>query len=228
MPSSSASIRAVLAGFLLVVVWSCASAPPARDIPRPGAVSGTIRVSGTHPYERQLVLESETGDYWLLRSAALESELLQLDGQIVRAHGMTGSGGNGPLELSVDWYELLAPPGLVACVGRLWSSGGALVLLCDVREETTSIELLLDGPLRESLGHFVGCRVWVSGEPVGARTGSGAESEAAGVHEESPGAVIGAAGSGRMQIVVSEYGVLGPSTSPLRDVPHSTYPDSCR
>jgi hypothetical protein len=228
MPLLSASIRAALAGFLLAAFWSCASTPPAREAPLPGAVAGTIRISGSHPYERQLVLESETGDYWLLHSSTLEGELLQLDGQIVRAHGMTGSGLFGTRELSVEWYELLAPPGLVACVGTLGSYRDTLVLLCDIQEETASIELLIDGPLRESLGHFVGYRVWISGEPVGSGTEVGAGSEATGVREGSSEAGVRAAVSGRVQVRVREYGVLGPPTSPLRDAPHSTFPDSCR
>jgi len=228
MPSSSASIKAALAGVLLAAFWSCASTPPAREAHLPGAVAGTIRISGTHPYERQLVLESGTGDYWLLHSPVLEAELLQLDGQTVRAHGMIRSGRSGPRELSVEWYELLAPPGLVACVGTLGSYRDTLVLHCDIQEEAASIELLIDGPLREPLGHYVGYRVWVSGEPVNGGMEGGTESESTVVREGSSDAVARAAMPERVQVVVREYGVLGPPTGPLRNAPHSTYPDSCR
>jgi hypothetical protein len=229
MLSSSAFSRAALVISLLATFGSCASAPPDPGTPRPGAVAGMIRVSGTHPYERQLVLEGEEDYYWLLRTSALEGELLQLDGQMVRAHGMVGSGPSGSRELSVEWYELLAPPGRIAGVGTLGSQRGALILRCDsAGGEAVSIELLIDGPLREPLGHFIGYRVWVSGDRViaGVEDGSDSETGTAGTGIAEPS--VQAAESERLRVVVMEYGVLGPPTIPLRDVPHSTYPDSCR
>jgi len=226
---SSASIRAALVISLFSTFSSCASAPPDPGMPRPGAVAGTIRVSGGHPYERQLVLAGENGLYWLLHASALEGELLRLDGQPVRVHGMLGGNSSGPRELSVEWYELLAPHGRIAAVGTLGTHQGSLVLRYDPgRGETASIEVLIEGPLREPLGHFIGYRVWISGEQVISTEGDGSDFETAGADGRTAGPPGSVAGSERLRVVVREYGVLGPPTSPLRDVPHSTYPDSCR
>lgn len=226
---SSASIRAVLVTYLLSTFSSCASAPPYHGTPRPAAVTGTIRVSGSHPYERQLVLAGENGLYWLLHASALEGELLRLDGQSVRVHGMLGGSSPGPRELSVERYELLAPPGRIAAVGTLGAYQGLLVLRCDPGGgKTVSIEFLIEGPLREPLGHFVGYRVWISGEQVISTEEDGSGFETAGADGGTAEPATSAGGSERLQVVVREYGVLGPSTSPLRDIPHSTYPDSCR
>lgn len=223
MRSSSASIRAALTILLFAAFYSCASAPPGTDTPRPVTIAGTLRVSGMHPYERQVVLEGEAGDYWLLRAPALEGELLQLDGQMVRAHGRANGGTSGARELSIDWYEVLAPPGRVAGVGTLGSRGEELVLYCDRGgEEAAAVELFIGGPLREPLDHFVGYRVWVNGERVDAGGGDGSGTVDAG-SMETP-----AAGSERIEVVVIEYGVLGPPRIPLRAAPYSTYPDSCR
>jgi len=226
---SSASIRAALVFYLLTALSSCASAPPDFGTPLPGVVAGTIRISGNHPYERQLVLAGEDGLYWLLRAPALEAELLQLDGQAVRVHGIISGSSSGPRELSVERYELLAPPGRIAAVGTLGERQGLLVLRCDPDEgEAASFEVFIEGPLREPLGHFVGYRVWISGERTVAGAGDASDFDAAGVDRGAAEPAASAGGSERLQVVVREYGVLGPPTSLLRDVPHPTYPDSCR
>ncbi len=220
---SSASIRAALVIPLLVTCLSCASAPPENLTPRPVEVAGTIRVSGSHPYERQLVLEGGNSDYWLLRAPALEGELLLLDGQGVRVHGVQDGAPSGSRELAVEWYELVAPPGGIAGVGTLGSYQGTLLLRCDPSGGGAAELMFLEGPLRESLGHFVGYRVWIRGEraDLGADESDGAASAAS---DTSAAAV----GSGGLQVIVREYGVLGPPTGPLRAAPHSTYPDSSR
>jgi hypothetical protein len=232
MSLSSASTRAALVILLLGTFSSCASAPPDHSTPRPAEVAGTIRVSGSHPYERQLILEGEKGDYWLLHAPALEGELLLLDGQQLRVHGMQGGAPSGSRELSVEWYELLAPPGRIAGVGTLGSHQGALVLRCDpCGREAVQIQLLLEGPLRESLGYYIGYRVWIRGERVDAAVGEELGLEACGssvATATAPDTLTAAAGSEMLPVIVREYGVLGPPTSPLRDAPHSTYPDSSR
>ena len=227
MPLSFASIRASLAIFLLCTCFSCASAPSGSNEPARGTAVGAIRVSGNHPYERQLVLAGETGGYWLLRAPELEAELLLLDGQSVRAHGIISGGSSGPRELTVEWYELVAPHGGFAAVGRLGSYRGSLVLLCDrYKWGQAPIEVSIEGPLRESLGNYVGYRVWISGERVG---GDGEDDlEAAGLEAGEAVSSDPAYAPEPLRVVVREYGVLGPPTPPLRDVPHSTYPDSSR
>ena len=216
---SSASIRAALVISLLVTCLSCASAPPEYSVPIPAETAGTIRVSGSHPYERQLVLEGEDGDYWLLLAPALEGELLLLDGQRVVVHGMQGGDPSGHRELAVEWYELIAQPGGVAGVGTLGSHQGTLVLRCDPPGGETAERMFLEGPLRESLGHFVGYRIWIRGERIDAGESAAASDDTAGA---LPAIFEG------LPVIVREYGVLGPPTAPLRDVPHSTYPDSSR
>jgi hypothetical protein len=230
MPLSSASTRAVLVILLLGTFSTCASAPPDQSVPRPAEVAGTIRVTGSHPYQRQLVLEGENSDYWLLRAPALEGELLLLDGQRVRVHGMKGCAPSGSRELAVEWYELLAPPGRIAGVGTLGSHQGSLVLRCDPCGREAAKQMFLEGPLCESLGHFVGYRVWVRGERVDAGVGEGLGLEAGGssVAAATASDTLAAAGSEKLPVIVREYGVLGPPTGPLKDVPHSTYPDSSK
>ena len=227
MPLSSASNRAALVIPLLATLISCASAPPDPGMPQPGAVAGTIRVSGSHPYERQLVLAGEEGLYMLLRAPALEGELLRLEGQMVRVHGMLGGSPSGPRELSVEWYELMAPPGHLAAVGTLGAYQDTLLLRCDpCGERVAPIVVLIEGPLRESIEHFIGYRVWVVGERLS--TSDGEDSETAEADEKTTEQPTQAEASERLRVVVREYGVLGPPTSPLRDAPHSTLPDSSR
>lgn len=226
---SSASIRTVLVISLLLTLSSCAAAPPDYGTPLPGTVAGTIQVSGSHPYERQLVLAGEDGLYWFLRSRALEAELLLLDGQAVRVHGILGSSSSGPPELSVEYYELLALPGSIAVVGTLGSYQGTLVLRCDTGVgEAASIDVFIDGPLREPLEHFIGYRIWISGEQVVAAMVDGSDYETIGADGGFADSSASVIGSEQLQVIVSEYGVLGPPMSSLRDVPHSIYPDSCR
>ena len=215
MPLSSASIRATLTLSLLAAFLSCASAPPSPGLPVSGAAEGTIRISGNHPYDRQIVLMGEDGRYYLLHTAALQGELLALDGQMVRAHGRIGSTAGGTEELSVEWYELLAADGGFAAVGTLGVEGEELVLRCGRGDGSAApIEVLIEGPLRESIGHYAGNRVWIRGERV-----------SAGGDSPDPSGVIG--GFDRFRVIVSEYGVLGPAIPPL-DAPHSTLPDSSR
>ena len=215
---SSASIRTVLVISLLLTLSSCAAAPPDYGTPLPGTVAGTIQVSGSHPYERQLVLAGEDGLYWFLRSRALEAELLLL-----------GSSSSGPPELSVEYYELLALPGSIAVVGTLGSYQGTLVLRCDTGVgEAASIDVFIDGPLREPLEHFIGYRIWISGEQVVAAMVDGSDYETIGADGGFADSSASVIGSEQLQVIVSEYGVLGPPMSSLRDVPHSIYPDSCR
>lgn len=166
----------------------------------------------------------EYGEYWLLYTPELEGELLSLDGQAVRVHGMLRRSGSDSREISVEWYELIAPPGGFAAVGTLGLYRDELVLRCSRgRVETASIEVLVEGPLRESIEHYVGFRVWIGGER--AMVGDGAEYEkagtAGGLENPSSGAPE------RFHVIVSEFGVLGPAIPDL-DVPHSTLPDSSR
>jgi hypothetical protein len=229
MRSLSASIDAA-SKILLLGLLSCASAPPVPNVPKSAVVEGAISISGSHPYEQQLVLAGVNGEHMLLEAPVFEGELLKLDGQMVRVRGILHNGASGLQGLSVESYELVAPAGLVAAVGLLEARDGGLVLCCDPSGENgIRRSLIVSGPLRGALGHFIGYRIWIAGEREEAGApGAGGKIEV--VSGESGSLEPSAIGAGNIvsRVIVREYGVLGPPIRTDLGTLRSTDPDSCR
>jgi hypothetical protein len=227
MRSLSASIDAALK-IVLLGMLSCASTQPLVTLPEPAVIEGTISISGRHPYERQLILMGGSGDSWLLEGQSLEGELLELSGRPIRIYGVLRIRSSGFKAVKVDRYELIPLPGRIAAAGLLEASDGELFLRADhTGDNGVGRTLVISGPLRDALGHFIGYRVWITGErAMSAEGGSGTV---------RPGTRRGVSGEVEqtsvlidveaVEVIVREYGVLGPAMRPLRDAPRSTGPD---
>lgn len=242
-------MRAFVPWLLLALsaLAGCASnAPPLVQSDSEGEVFGTLIISGEHPYERQIVLADTLGGYWLVESPQYEGELLQLDGQPIRALGTCRIEPSGQRSLTLRWYDLIPRSDQIAGVGTLERWGDDIVLFT-AREghlEEGQRVLIVDGPLLPAVRAYVGFRIWITGRPVGvegegmitALPGTGDAAAAEGgragesgkAHDANQATEDGAdpARISLIRIIVDGYGVLGPPIPDPQASPQSTPPDS--
>jgi hypothetical protein len=161
MRFSSGSSESISMLFLLLLV-SCASAPPSISTSEPFQLEGTIDVMGDQPFDRVIVLSDSEDVRWNLDPGELEAELSLLDGYMARLTCSAVPGRGSERDARVETYVILPPEGMTAVLGRL-EAGDVQSLLVGA----DGSKFRLGGPLSSALLGFGGNRAWIWGRVDG-------------------------------------------------------------
>jgi hypothetical protein len=185
---------------VILLLVSCAAAPPHETEPNTHVLDGEVVIAGTATIDRRIQLASGDGTAWLLECPPLAGELWNLDGHRIRVWGTAKRRGSGPAILLVDRYEMLPVDGMSPIIGVVIADGEQVIFTA----RKTGDRFDLVGSLSEALKHFSGCTVWVWGVIAG----------------------DDAAGDGGAILEVRGYGILGPADVPTGSVPSDTLRNS--
>lgn len=150
---------------IVLLLLSCASAPPVAKQRDRCVIEGRIRVTGDNPDVRKVELVDSTGCVWSLHSRELLFELMHLSGLPVRITGTTLDESLGSLDIHVTHYELLPWTGLdrYPKMGYLVKEGERMLLITSDEGK----RFVVDGPLADSLWHLVGQKIWILSDETG-------------------------------------------------------------
>jgi len=149
----------ILIAVLLLVVASCASAPPVSSSMEPFQLEGSIRVEGDQPFNRVIVLSDSQGIRWNMDPGELEAELILLDGYevMLTCSGIPGKGGER--DALVESYVVVPPDGMIAVLGSISIDDESIFLIIGSGRHR------LNGPLTAALEAFDDHRARVWGLP---------------------------------------------------------------